>query len=268
MRSVLGIDPAWTVHEPSGVALIRQAQASWDCLGLAPSYSQFLALADGEPVDWSSPTVGTEPDVHALLDAAQRLLGGASVDLVTIDMPVATTAIVGRRAADSAISLAFGGRGCAAHSPSPFRPGAISDNLRAAFAEHGYQLATSEVPVGQIPALAEVYPHPALLVLLNAQYRVPYKISRSPRYWPAAFPTERRRKLVEAWQEIRVALDRTISGADLPLPTSGLVDQFGNARLKRYEDALDALVCAWVGTQYLQGLCTYYGDDAAAIWTP
>jgi predicted RNase H-like nuclease len=40
------------------------------------------------------------------------------------------------------------------------------------------------------------------------------------------------------------------------------------AALKRYEDALDALVCGWVGIEYLGGRCTAFGDTAAAIWTP
>jgi predicted RNase H-like nuclease len=38
--------------------------------------------------------------------------------------------------------------------------------------------------------------------------------------------------------------------------------------LKRYEDALDALVCAWVGAKYLLGEAVAYGDGTAAIWVP
>ena len=164
MKSILAIDTAWTVREPSGVELIREDQAGWDCIALAPSYAQFLALADGVPVDWPSVPVGAEPDVHALLDATQQLLDGEPVDLITIDMPVATTPTIGRRAADSGISHAFGGRGCSTSSPSASRPGMIRDKLWAAFAERSYPLATSDVPSREIPALVEVYPHPALLV--------------------------------------------------------------------------------------------------------
>ncbi len=42
------------------------------------------------------------------------------------------------------------------------------------------------------------------------------------------------------------------------------------AQLKPYEDALDAVVCAWVGACYLNGTATAYpGDDpVAAIWIP
>jgi predicted RNase H-like nuclease len=38
------------------------------------------------------------------------------------------------------------------------------------------------------------------------------------------------------------------------------------AELKRYEDGLDALLCAWVGIKYLDGDVVAYGDDTAAIW--
>jgi predicted RNase H-like nuclease len=38
--------------------------------------------------------------------------------------------------------------------------------------------------------------------------------------------------------------------------------------LKRYEDSLDALVCAWVGAKYLEGEAVAYGDHTAAIWIP
>jgi predicted RNase H-like nuclease len=122
--------------------------------------------------------------------------------------------------------------------------------------------------MGTFPALVEVYPHPALLVLLNAPYRVPYKIAKAGRYWPDLSPAERRRKVVETWQEIRAALAMTISGPALPLPPLDTVEQLKTSGLKRYEDALDALVCGWVGIQYLQGHCSPYGDETAAIWTP
>jgi predicted RNase H-like nuclease len=40
------------------------------------------------------------------------------------------------------------------------------------------------------------------------------------------------------------------------------------SRFKTYEDALDALVSAWVGMKYLEGNATPYGDSTAAIWIP
>lgn len=59
--------------------------------------------------------------------------------------------------------------------------------------------------------------------------RLPYKVARRQRYWPAASPA---------------------------------------ARLKGIEDALDAVVCAWVACEHLAGRTQPYGDRDATIWLP
>ena len=48
VHCVLGIDAAWTAHNPSGVALVQRAAEGWQCLALAPSYDAFLALSKFE----------------------------------------------------------------------------------------------------------------------------------------------------------------------------------------------------------------------------
>jgi hypothetical protein len=60
-----------------------------------------------------------------------------------------------------------------------------------------------------------------------------------------------------------------IDGLDLPLPAPGAAAG-PLAGLKRCEDALDALVCAWEATLCLDGRATAFngGDGAAAIWVP
>jgi hypothetical protein len=67
-----------------------------------------------------------------LITAAERLLGGVKVAVVSVDMPLATIPITGRRTADSAVSRVYGGKGAAVHSPSVERPGIISDQLSKA----------------------------------------------------------------------------------------------------------------------------------------
>jgi predicted RNase H-like nuclease len=206
-------------------------------------------------VDWAAKPAGQAPHASELVNAARVLLDGAAVDVVTIDMPISIAEITGRRAADSAVSKVFGGRGCGTHSPNTMRPGAIAKVLRDQFAELGFPIATSLTPTGTSPTLVEVYPHPALLVLMNASYRVPYKIAKVGRYWPTLSPSERRQKVVQTWHDIHAALGVTIAGAELPLPSPDSAAPLGNAELKRYEDALDAVVCGWIGIAYLQGLC-------------
>jgi hypothetical protein len=40
------------------------------------------------------------------------------------------------------------------------------------------------------------------------------------------------------------------------------------AQFKRYKDALDALVCAWLGTCFVEGTVDAFGDEKAAIFCP
>jgi len=266
MPSVLAIDAAWTISEPSGVALLRQDDdLSWECVALAPSYAAFHRLAQGDEVDWSTNRFeGDTPNPRTLINSAQRILGEDRPSIVTIDMPVATVQVIGRRAADDAISREFGGRKCAAHSPSPERPGTIGENLTLDFGSVGYEVATTRTTCGSWNRLVEVYPHPALLALLNVESRFAYKVSKSIKFWPNTGLDERIAKLLDAFCSIRNALEQEIKGIDLQLPETAST----LAGLKRYEDALDALVCGWVGIRYINRQARAAGDDTAAIWLP
>ncbi len=274
MTAVLGIDAAWTAKEPSGVALVEDtAKGRWRCLGVAPSYGQFVALAAGTPVNWSAQPTGGCPNLPMLLRAAFTLLGGRQVDVIAVDMPIVTpgNTIIGRRPADTAISKAFGGRGCSTHSPTAARPGSVATLLVAQGAQAGYSLATTPGPAARpvpLPALIEVYPHTALLSLMSANYRVPYKVSRARHYWPNLSAAQRKVQLVGTWHQIAGALAHTIASATVPIPPAAAAKMMTMESLKRYEDALDALVCAWVGIQYVAGACTPYGNSTGAIWTP
>jgi predicted RNase H-like nuclease len=111
-----------------------------------------------------------------------------------------------------------------------------------------------------------VYPHPALLSLTRSGYRLPYKVSKSKTYWPDAPVAERIERLLRQHRAILSALAREMGEIPLPIPQPHAVHSL--AQLKRYEDALDALICGWVGTRYLAGRILAYGDGEAAIWVP
>lgn len=252
MAVVLGIDAAWTEGQPSGVAVVRgDLRRGWTCLRVAPSYASFIAGR----VDWRARPAPGLADCDALI-AACIAIAGAPPDAVAVDMPLSLHPITGRRAADDAIASAFGRFGLGVHTPSRERPGAIADRLRAGFAARGYALATARRRPRR--ALLEVFPHATVLGLLDASYRVPYKLARAARYWPARTPAARRRAVVDNWRAIRRALARHVGGIALRFPSHG--------PLKRYEDALDAIVCAWAGIAYLAGDSRPYGDAAAAVW--
>lgn len=109
--------------------------------------------------------------------------------------------------------------------------------------------------------MLEVYPHIALLQLLSAPCRLKYKTSKVRTYWPTRSPLQRRAELLNIWNEIQSALAARISGFCLTPPATGTL-----ASLKRYEDVLDAVICAWVGAAYLSGRAVPYGDERSAIW--
>lgn len=170
MRAVLGIDAAWTLTQPSGVAVAAELHDGWHLIAAAASYQRFQALVDDRHPAEKRPS-GSLPNASTLLASASALCG-RPVDLVAIDMPLARSPIVGRRTSDNAVSRAYGGRKCGTHTPSTSRPGRISSDLREAFERAGYPLLTDTIaPLGAI----EVYPHPALVELAGASERLPYK---------------------------------------------------------------------------------------------
>ena len=134
-RCVLGIDAAWTLRQPSGVALAAEHFDGWQVVAAAPSYEHFLALTEGGAPKNQRPC-GSMPDAPALL-ASASILAGRDFDLVAIDMPLSHEQIVSRRTSDNQLSSAYGGRKCGTHTPSALRPGAFSTLLSEAFPSLG-----------------------------------------------------------------------------------------------------------------------------------
>jgi predicted RNase H-like nuclease len=266
LPAVLGIDAAWTEHQPSGIALLAEESCRWRCVAVEPSYNAFNAVADGIEIDSHTRIKGSLPDPVRLLQTAKKLLGGHSVSLVTVDIPVADVPIESRRAADNAISSKFGPNWCSTHSPSRDRPGHVSTAIRKGFVQQGFKLATARTRPGMEQCLVEVFPHVALLALLKAPKRIRYKVGKSAKYWPDATLSDRKRFLLRELINILNALRRQIEGISLEMPEPEEVDSLSS--LKRYEDCIDALICGWVGIKYLHREAMAHGDETAAIWVP
>jgi predicted RNase H-like nuclease len=264
--AVLGVDAAWTEKNPSGVALVSFANGKWECVALAPSYAQFLAFSKGIKIDWNEVPSGGQAAPDELLNGCRMLLQGQDVTVVAVDMPISRGPIVGRRTADTAISKEFGANKCATHSPSPDRPGTVSRFFCESFARLGYGLKTmtDQRPTGQ--SLIEVYPHPALLRLLGDNERLKYKANKTSQYWKRESLENRRNRLLSVWARILDALKLQIGSIPHDIPKDA--GDHSLNYLKRFEDALDALVCAWVGIMFIEGKATAFGDEESAIWVP
>jgi predicted RNase H-like nuclease len=98
----------------------------------------------------------------------------------------------------------------------------LSDRLRDGFQAAGYQLVTTDTQPRPDHSVLEVYPHPALLSLLNLSERLPYKMSKSRKYWPDLSRHERyARLLVSQYLMLEALTLQGIDGLDLPLPAPG-----------------------------------------------
>ena len=108
----------------------------------------------------------------------------------------------------------------------------------------------------------------ALLALLDLNYRVPYKVSRSGQYWKSKRPSRQQRIewLLKEFQNIKAGLDEHINGIPEFIPKPSEVTTL--ASLKPVEDMIDGLICAWVGIEHLEGRTVGLGDHTAAIWIP
>lgn len=258
----LGIDAAWTRHYDSGVALLECRTGRWRCLRVGATLDTFLHGGATDPGGHAGPPGG---DIGlALPKIVEKSLGEANSTLavIAVDMPLARGVISGRRVCDNLVSREYGRRGCAVHSPTAARPGDIAAGLREASAALSFPLVTHGA---HIPALIEVYPHVALLELMQAEYRIPYKISRRRRYWPRLPAGERINNIIRHWCRIVDALSTAID--DLPMWLCRPREQ-SLRRLKAHEDAIDAIVCAWVGTLFVEGRARAIGNADAAIWAP
>ncbi|WP_262526321.1 DUF429 domain-containing protein [Agrobacterium tumefaciens] len=234
---------------------------NWHLIFAGPSYSHLLDHAEAGVVSISRPS-GSVPKAATLLAAAGKI-AGVPVDLVAVDMPLSLEPIKARRVSDNLVSAHYGARHCSTHTPSATRPGKISDDLRGSFEQCGYRLLTEKVDV---PGLLEVYPHPALVELMCAERRLPYKHGKIRKYWPGESPAGRRAKLFETWRRIVACLDENLRGASAVLQLPHF--EAPSWQLKAFEDTLDAVICAWVGICAFEGSAVPFGDKTSAIWIP
>jgi hypothetical protein len=86
MRSVLGIDAAWSNNYPNGVALLAEREDGWHLVKLANSYERFLAFPEVPSTAGIRPR-GSPAETFRLLHACTQRIGN-SVDVIAVDMPL------------------------------------------------------------------------------------------------------------------------------------------------------------------------------------
>jgi predicted RNase H-like nuclease len=89
----------------------------------------------------------------------------------------------------------------------PATPGRVSSAAKD-FNLAGYPLLTRSTD--EAPGVVEVYPHPALIELMGAERRLPYKATKARAYWEWASPAQRRDLLWREWSELEDCLQTGI----------------------------------------------------------
>lgn len=215
----IGIDLAWSRRNPSGGAVI----------------------VDGRLVDWR----GNLGDDGELIAYVGQWVGPSDAAVVAVDAPLRVPNLSGARACDRAVTAAWGRYHAGAHPANRgllARDGDVrGETLVRLLADAlGFGESAPIVAGSGVRAVCEVYPHVAHVSLFGLAERFRYKAKPG---WDHATRWT-------AFAQYQAAL-AGLATADPPLRASealtalDVVGRRGRA-LKRVEDGLDALTCAYV----------------------
>jgi predicted RNase H-like nuclease len=235
-----GVDLAWAGRNPTGVALVD---------------------ADGRLVQLSAVR-----DDAAVLAALSPHVQGECV--VAFDAPLVVTNATGQRPAEAALNRDFRRFEAGAHPANTTKP-EFADVPRAARLAHALRLDMDPRSSAARRAI-EVYPHPATVVLFRLARTLKYKAKPG-------------RSLERLRSELLLLMDgiEKLAHAAVPLRVQGhgdwtelrrqVVAAQRKSDLRRAEDPVDAVVCAYVAlyAQRCPDRVTIYGDLATGyIVTP
>lgn len=239
---VIGIDLAWGTKARTGVAVVD---------------------AGGALLHPASLISDNDLDSHL-----EPWLAGPC--LVAIDAPLLVVNPSGRRPCEAALSRAFASQHAGAYPVNTSLPTFADGGRAAAFAKR-HQLdvdATRPLAPGQRRAI-EVYPHSATVAVFDLPRVLAYKARKGR-------SLQTRRAALLRLVELLAGLDHHAGYPALTAPAG----MFGELRreieaaptpasLRRLEDPIDAIVCAYVGLLFLAGSAIVIGDAATgAIVTP
>ena len=239
MRTI-GIDLAWgRRNTTAAVALERQDESG-----------SFVVVAEAEALT----------DDESILDFVRQAdIGGGLI--LGIDAPLDVPNETGERPVEADLRRCFGRYQAGAHPANrrlyggDIRGERLAARLETEFAIHN----DFDFPVGDsgVRRCLEVFPHPAQVVLFGLTRTLKYK-ARSGRALASRHGEFAR--LVAGLRSLSLQTPSLISPEWLEPPGAGL----RGIALKRYEDRLDALVCAYVAAYFWQwgngDHCTVIGD--------
>jgi predicted RNase H-like nuclease/ppGpp synthetase/RelA/SpoT-type nucleotidyltranferase len=236
----VGLDLAWGERKPTGVAVLDD---------------------DGRLIH-----IATAQDDSTILDAVRPFVDGPC--LVAIDAPLIVTNATGQRGCETDLNRDFAKFEAGAHPANTGKPEFAVTPRGARIAE---ALGLDMDPQSRAPRRAiEVYPHPATVVLFRLGRTLKYK-HKQGRSLP-----QLRTELLRLMDEIE-----RLGHATVPLRVADHPEWVAmresvekaqrKSELRRAEDPIDAVVCAYVGLYATRrpNAVTTYGDFAGGyIVTP
>lgn len=234
--SFFGIDLAWSDRNASGVAVIR----------------------DGRLVACSGGLVKMSEIVDFIGDHLSRRNGS----IVAVDAPLRVPNETGTRNCDRALSADWHRYQAGAYPANRRlleRDGVVRGEVLTAKLSERFKFRESDVVPRRTKGrlVCEVYPHPALVSLFGLERIVKYKRGRGRSFEDRWTEFSRYRKLLRRLRKADPPLRRTRR-----LLKSTEVYGMRGAALQAYEDALDAVTCAYIASylwKHGPGRVTRYG---------
>lgn len=218
--SFIGIDLAWSDNNPSGVAAIRDGRLVASAGGLSK--------------------------MSEILDFVGDHLSRRHGSIVAVDAPLRVPNETGIRACDRALSADWRRYQAGAYPANRKlleRDGVVRGEALTAALSERFKFYESDVIPRRTKArlVCEVYPHPALVSLFGLDRTLKYKRGRGRSFEERWSEFDRYRRLL---RKLRKA-DPRLRGTRRLLKSTQVYGLRG-AALQAYEDALDAITCAYI----------------------
>jgi len=231
LQRFIGVDLAWAVDSKhTGIAVLEGTDRS----------TQLIELSEG---------------IHSLEGVVEFVTRNATSDtVVAIDASLIVNNDRGQRPCETAIARTFAKSHAGCHSTNRRRPHFDSGiRLVNGLGKHGFvhdfQIRRSKRRPGQW--IFEVYPHPAMIRLFGLERIIQYKRRSVDARRRGLRTLQRKLDRLDGLRKNRL-LDGTLR--------IDLVALKGQA-LKRYEDSLDAIFCA-----YLAWYCWRWGENRTEVF--
>lgn len=214
-----GLDLAWSVGNTSG--------------GVVLEFSGEVAC----PVSWRD-DLGPDREILEFVESG----AGAGPALVAIDAPLVVPNQTGARPCDLALSRAYRRQEAGALPANRRRlgPAVRGEELVKALSARGFLFSPVVRPRVPVRQVIEVYPHPAAVELFGLRRTLKYKARKGRNL-------EYRRRELSRYLELL----RSLADEEPPLRAKSLlsgirISALRGRALKRTEDLLDALFCAYI----------------------